>query len=266
MTEGTATTAGARAHARAQERAAEQPPLPEGVELDNVTWAETVAGGGYAHAVLAPGTLVELTDLDGDACAAVLVYNALETHERLNVADTVKVQWQVYTSEGQVLLSDQGRALATVVADSSGRHDSFYGVSTRDRNERRYGDGSPQGPSPAGRELLKLAAAKHGLGPRDLPPALTFFQGVRITPEGTPQWRGSAGAGTSIRFRAEMPLIVLIANTAHPRDPRENFACGRLQIVSWRTGTEVDLEKDADPERRRAYRNTTDYLRARGLR
>ncbi|WP_045746516.1 urea amidolyase associated protein UAAP1 [Actinoplanes rectilineatus] len=262
----TATTAGAKAHARAQESATPvtRPDPPEGVDPASVTWSEIVAGGGYAHAVLAPGTLLELTDLDGDACAGLLLYNALETHERLNVADTVKVQWQVYTAAGQILLSDQGRALATVVGDTSGRHDSFFGVGSRDRNERRYGDGSPQGPSPAGRELFKLAAAKHGLGPRDIPPALTFFQGVRIAADGTPEFLGSAGAGATLRLRADMPVVVLIANTAHPRDSREAYTCGRLGVVAWRPGSDVPTAEQG-PEARRAYRNTSDYLRARGL-
>ena len=37
------------------------------------------------------------------------------------------------------------------------------------------------GPSPAGRELFTLAAAKHGLTKRDLPPSVSFFKGVRVT-------------------------------------------------------------------------------------
>ncbi len=86
---GTATTAGARAHARAQEAAAEHvvPAAPDGVEA---FWAEQVAGGGYAHRVLARGTSVRLADPLGDACAHVLLFNADLTVERLNVADTVK--------------------------------------------------------------------------------------------------------------------------------------------------------------------------------
>ena len=209
-------------------------PLPPGIDPAGLVWAERVAGGGYSHRVVAPGTTIRLADLDGDACAHVLLYRADQPWERLNVADTVKVQWQAYLGVGQLLLSDQGRVLASIVADSSGHHDTICGASSRRRNEERYGAGSAEGPSPAGRELLLLAAAKHGLGPRDLPPSISFFKGVRVDPgSGALAWTGSAGAGAAVELRAELSLIVLIANTAHPLDVRPAWCCGTLEILAW---------------------------------
>ena len=64
-------------------------------------------------------------DIDGDACVQLLVHSAQRPAERLNVADTVKVQWQAYPGTGTVLLSDMGRALMTVVDDTSAHHDCF---------------------------------------------------------------------------------------------------------------------------------------------
>jgi len=277
----TSTTAGARAHARAQEgtvvvaapvRPASGWPgagagAEAGVDADRLVWAETVAGGGYSHKVLARGTTLRLTDLAGDACAHLLLFNADQSFERLNVADTVKVQWQVYAAAGQLLLSDQGRVLATVVADSSGRHDTIYGTSTAVRNTARYGDGAAQGPTPAGRELFALAAAKNGLTRRDLPPSVSFFQGVTIDDAGRPGFTGSAGAGASVTLRTEMPVIVLIANTAHPLDDRAAYTSTALEVLAWAdtATTPADPLWDASPEGRRAFVNTADYLAARGL-
>ncbi|KHL16090.1 UNVERIFIED_CONTAM: urea carboxylase [Mumia flava] len=269
---GTATTAGARAHARAQEAQAlsegfARPAPPPGVTPDDVVWAERIAGGGYSHRRITRGTCVRLVDVAGDACAHVLAYNALAPWERLNVADTVKVQWQVYAGAGRLLLSDQGRVLASVVEDTSGHHDTIYGTSTQARNERRYGDGSPEGPSPAGRELLVLGAAKHGLGRRDVVPSVSYFQGVRIDDEGRPHPTGSAGAGGSVVLRAEMPLILLVADVPHPLDPRDEYVATPLDVVAWRdrpTGPDDPLW-DATPEGRRAFENTRDYLRSGGL-
>lgn len=126
----TATTAGAREHARAQAGAhadamrtvpaTAATDLPDGVEPETVVWDETVAGGGYAHRVLARGTSIHLVDLEGDACANLVLFDALDPSERLNVADTVKVQWQAYLGRGSLLLSDRGRVLASIVADTSG--------------------------------------------------------------------------------------------------------------------------------------------------
>lgn len=241
---------------------------PSHVPAHAMRWAERVPGGSYTHKVLARGTELRMTDVEGDSCASLLIYNALETHERLNVADTVKVQWQVYSGRGQVLFSDQGRALATVTEDTSGRHDSIYGTSSQLRNEERYGDGAPEGPSPAGRELFTLAAAKHGLGRRDIPPSLSFFQGITIGEGGVPEYLGPAGPNTHVTLRMEMPAVVLIANTAHPMDPRAEYSCGLLDIHAWEgqpTGEDDELWH-LTPEGRRAFTNTADYLTARGIR
>ncbi|WP_421742371.1 urea amidolyase associated protein UAAP1 [Cellulomonas sp.] len=275
----TGTTAGAREHARAQEAAAvgtvptlpvrparDWPTPPSEVDPATLVHAEVVAGGGYTHLAVARGTQVRLTDLVGDACAHVLAYRLDRPWERLNVADTVKVQWQVYLTAGHLLLSDQGRVLASIVGDTSAHQDALYGTSSRARNEERYGDGSAQGPTPAGRELFALAAAKHDLARRDLPPSISFFQGVRIDDDGRPVFEGSAGPGASLTLRAEAPLLLLVANTAHPLDPRE-YVSTPLEVLAWRgePTAETDPLWTATPEGRRAFVNTLADLTARGL-
>jgi urea carboxylase-associated protein 2 len=273
----TSTTHGARDHARAQGGtvveamptlpASAWPAPPAGVDADTLTWAEVVAGGNYTNKVVARGTTIRLTDLAGDACANVLLFNADQPWERLNVADTVKVPWQAYVSAGHPLLSDQGRVLATVVEDGSGHHDALCGTTSRLANAARYGDGEAQGPSPAGRELLLLGALKHGLGPRDVPPSLSFFQRVRVEEDGGLTFAGSAGPGASVTLRAELPLVVLIANVPHPLDPRESYMCTSLEVLAWRGAPTApdDPLWSASPEGERAYLNTMDYAGARGL-
>ncbi|TRO66025.1 urea amidolyase associated protein UAAP1 [Streptomyces sp. IB201691-2A2] len=271
----TATTYGARAHARAQEgtRADAMPVVPASAwpappcEAGHLVWAETVAGGNYTHKVLARGTELRLTDLKGDACAHLLLFAADRPWERLNVADTVKVQWNAYLGEGQLLLSDQGRVLASVIADTSGRHDALCGTSGLVRNAERYGDGTPQSESPAGRELFKLAAAKNGLAPRDLPPSLSFFQGVEVGEDGSLDFTGSAGPGAGVTLRTEQDVTVLLANVPHPADPREAYTSTPLEVLAWRAEAtrSGDPLWEATPEGHRAFLNTAEFLAARGI-
>jgi urea carboxylase-associated protein 2 len=226
-------------------------PAPAGL-----VWLETVAGGGYTHGVLARGTELRLSDPTGDACAHLLLFARDRPWERLNAADTVKVQWNAFLGAGRLLLSDQGRVLASLVSDSAVA-----------RNTARYGDGSPHGPSPAGRALFELAAAKHGLSRRDLPPSISFFQGVRVEPDGSLEFTGSAGPGTTVTLRAEQPLTVLLANVPHPLDPRPGYVCGPLEVRA-RPGRPTgpgDPLWDDTPEGRRAFANTAGFLTAGGL-
>jgi len=269
----TSTTASARAHARAQEGtiaaampvvpAAAWPAPPEGVAADRLVWAETVPGGRYATKVLGRGTRVRLRDLDGRACAHVLLHRADAPWERLNVADTVKVPWQAYVGAGHPLLSDAGRVLATVVADTSGHHDALCGTTSASMNGAKYGAGELHSSSPAGRELFTVAAAKHGLAPRDLPPSLSFFHGVRVAPDGALVSTGTAGADTYVDLLLHLPVIVSIANTAHPLDPSPEFATTALEILAWSAPEDLDALPNDDPEYRRAVLNTEDAWTAR---
>lgn len=225
-------------------------------------WAETVGGGSYTSLEVAAGTSIELVDVDGDACAHVAIVNALLRDERLNVADTMKVQWQAYPGEGTILLSDRGRALATMTADDSGCHDALTGTSTRAAVARRHGDGAAHSPTPAGRELLLLAAAKQGLEARDLPPTITFFRGVTVDGDGAFSAPRSAGPGRRVVLRADLPLVVLIANVPHPLDPRPEYVVSPLRVRAWVGDAPATAET---PERKRAYANTSAWAQLRGV-
>lgn len=90
--------------------------LPPGVTASDVVWDETIAGGGYASRQINRGTRLRLTDLHGDGCVSMLLFNAERPVERLNIADTLKIQWNGYLSAGCFLLSDMGRVLMGVLA------------------------------------------------------------------------------------------------------------------------------------------------------
>jgi urea carboxylase-associated protein 2 len=272
----TNTTRGARDHARAQAGvrittmptvpASSFPSPPPGVDRAALTWAETVAGGGYASRVISRGTTLRLTDLEGEACAHLLLYNADQPWERLNIADTVKVPWQVYLTTGHPLLSDQGRALATIVGDTAAaNHDALCGAAPAAVHEQRHGDGSAYGPTPAARELLKLAAAKHALEPRDIPPSPSFFKRVRVQDNGDLRLDVDAQPGGHVEIKAELPLIVLVANAPHRLDERAAYTCTPLQILAWRgTPTQPrDPLWSSTPELERALWNTHEYVYAR---
>ncbi|RVW07181.1 DUF1989 domain-containing protein [Prescottella agglutinans] len=264
----TSTTATARAHARAQAGASTDampvvpatawPAPPEGVAAERLVWAETVPGGRYTSKVLARGTRLRLRDLDGNACAHLLLFRADAPWERINAADTVKVPWQAYLGSGHPLLSDAGRVLATVVADTSRHHDALCGTTSAAANLAKYGAGALHSASPAGRELFTVAAAKHDLGPRDLPPSLSFFHGVRVAPDGALAGTGTAGPGVHVDLLVHLPVIVLVANTAHPLDPAPDFATTPLELLAWSAPDELDTLPNDDPEYRRAVLNTED--------
>jgi uncharacterized protein len=270
----TADPNSAREHARAQGATrveamptvpgSEAKDLPPGVEPDSVVWEETIAAGGYASKLMDRGARLRLIDLYGDACASLLVFNAEAAHERLNVADTIKVQWNAYLGAGKLLLSDMGRALFSIVEDSAGTHDAFCGASNEAANARKYGDGAGYGPSPSARDRFLKALAKHGLARRDAHPCINLFKGVRIGADGATQLdHGPFAPGRAIVLRAEMSVLVVIANCPHVLDPRERYTVTPLRATAWRgpVTPQSDPIRNGAPEALRAFLNVEDYYR-----
>lgn len=238
--------------------------LPAGVTEDDLLWEETIAAGGYATRRLARGARLRLIDLKGDACASLLIFNAEMPTERLNVADTVKVQWNAYLGQGKLLLSDMGRVLMSLLEDGAGTHDTFCGTSNAASNTAKYGAGANSGPHPNGRDRFLLGAAKHGLQRRDVHPCVTLFKGTRIAADGTilPEV-GPFGPGRAVILRAEMEVIVVFANCPHVLDPRGDWTVTPLRATAWRgpVTPESDPLRTATPEGLRAFQNVEDYFR-----
>lgn len=232
----TNSTDGARSHARDQAATARMrvPTAPDAA--GGTLWAEVVPAGSYATAVLGRGTRLRLADPDGGACAHLLLFRAGATWERLNVADTMKVPWQAYLGGGHPLLSDQGRLLATIVADTSGHHDTLCGMTE------------------AGRAQMLLGVHKHGMDVRDVAPSLSFFKGVRVADDGGLSFTGSAGAGKSVDLLIHLPVVAVLANAAHPLDP--SAAVTDLDVLAWRAGSELTEPVNTEPEYLRALFNT----------
>jgi urea carboxylase-associated protein 2 len=269
----TADPSGAREHARVQAgtRVEAMPTLPasaaadrpDGVAAADMLWEETIAAGGYAAKQLDRGARLRLVDLHGDASPSMLIFNADNRAERLNVADTIKIQWNAYLGAGKLLLSDMGRVLMSILADDAEGHDVFCGASNERTNAAKYGEGGNSGPFPNARDRFLLAAAKFGLDKRDVHPCVNFFKPVQIADDGATKLEpGPFSPGRALTLRAEMNLLVMIANCPHVLDPRKTYSVTPLRVSAWRgpvTGP-ADLIRNDTPEGLRAFENVEDYF------
>jgi urea carboxylase-associated protein 2 len=269
----TATTYGARDHARAQGgttvRGMPTLPvstavdLPAGVAAADLIWDEVLEAGEYSAHRIPRGAIVRLVDLEGDGCAHVAIHHAALPSERLNLADTTKVQWQMYPTEGSVLLSDRGRVLMAIDRDTSGHHDTICSAPNRAAHDAKYGEGGVEGRYPNARDRLIVALAKFGLDRRDLPPTVSFFKGVRVDADGTLRLDPVPGRqGTHVDLRAELDVFFSVANVPHVLDRRPDYSCTAVRITAWRAAPRS--ERPATPELQRAYENTDDWLLGSG--
>ncbi len=229
------------------------PPPP--IAADRVIATETIAGGWYWWTQLRQGEVLRIAQTHGPASVALVCWNAKDTSERLNLPDTVKVQWDTRVQKGRVLFSDMGRVLLSVIEDSSGgAHDVLLGGSTAAANAEKY----PGVTTRNTRDNLVLAAGKLGLSRRDLPMALTLFAPVRVMDDdGSFAWQPQLLNGSDyVELRAEMDLLVALSNCPHPLDPAPHYAPNPVDITRYAAEiSDDDLCRTATAEAVRGFEN-----------
>ena len=234
----------------------EASPLPaEPIAAGDIIANETIAGGWYWSTLLRKGEALRIAQAYGPASVALVCWSARDTSERLNLPDTVKVQWDTRIQKGRVLFSDMGRVLLSVTEDSSGgAHDVLLGGSTAASNAEKY----PGLATRNTRDNLVLAAGKLGLSRRDLPMALTLFAPVRVADDdGRFAWQPDLLKGCDyVDLRAEMDLLVALSTCPHPLDPRPDYAPYAAEITRYRTRiVPDDLCRSATAEAVRGFAN-----------
>jgi uncharacterized protein len=208
--------------------------LPPATALDGAPIApdaiisrETVPAGWYAIVRLRRGEALRILDDEGVSSVSLIGWREEDSSERINCADTVKVQWIAAIAKGRVILTDMGRVLLSVIEDTSGAHDLLMGGSTAASTAAAYGE-----PTRNTHDNFVGAAAKLGLGLRDIPPCATFFAPVMVGPDGRFVWSvRRKRAGDFVDLRAEMNLLLAVSNCAHPLDPARPAATAAITLM-----------------------------------
>src|SRR5947208_7630067 len=130
---------------RAEGQGAAVQALPAATRLDKplapdaVIHRDTVPGGWYTLVNVARGQGLRIVNREGTSSVSMIAWNMADRSERINCADTVKVQWSAALRKGRLILTDMGRVAWSIVEDTSGAHDALAGGSTAASNLARYG-------------------------------------------------------------------------------------------------------------------------------
>ncbi len=193
---------------------------------------ETVAARAPWSAVLRAGETLRIVDLEGQQAVDTLIYSAHDTSERYSCQDTIAAQGSAYVGTGTALLSNEGRTLMTVTADTVGRHDTSAGACSCEANTVRFGHHTRY--MHACRENFVLAAARHGMTKRDIVGNINFFMNVPILPSGELAIDdGLSPPGGYVELRAETDVIVLISNCPQVNNPCNGFNPTPIRVLVW---------------------------------
>jgi urea carboxylase-associated protein 2 len=228
---------------------------------------EHLPGGGLWSWVLRRHTTLRITDLDGGANVGLMAYNAAAPLDRLNLPDTLKAQYTAKLTRGHVLMSDMGRALLSITADTCGWHDPLGGHGNAVLVRAKYGKRDYQTARNDwyrnAHDNFLVELGKHGLGKRDLVANVNFFSRLDVDDEGRMTFHaGNSKAGDAVDLRAEMDVLVVLNSCQHPLDPNPIYAPKAVQLSLLRTPAPAadDYCRNFRGENQRSFTLTERYL------
>ncbi|MBT2658319.1 urea carboxylase-associated family protein [Bacillus sp. ISL-18] len=224
------------------------------------------AGGKWSN-LIRRGKQITFTALEEGANISLLLYNANDLSERYNMPDTLKAQHTAHLTKGHVLMSDNGRVLASIIEDSLGWHDPLSGYTSRVFTNQKYGISTYQNERNdyyrSGEENFAVELFRNGLTPRDLMPVVNLFSKVYCDNDGNLHYVSDhSKKGDTITLRIEMDVILVFSNTPNPLNPAATYPSVPVQVII--TEAEPIQENDCcfnhRPENQRAFENTWEYL------
>lgn len=198
------------------------------------------SGEGWLHR-LAAGQVLRIIDLEGNQAVDTLFFDAADPANRYSAAQTIAAQQQIYLTRGSRLLSERGDALATIIGDTCGRHDTLGGACAAESNQVRYGLHKRCMHSCRDTFLLQLATSPLALqapgGPltkRDLTHNVNFFMNVPVTRDGGLTFAdGISRPGLHVEVLAERDLLVLISNCPQLNNPCNGYDPTPIRLLIW---------------------------------
>lgn len=235
-------------------------------------WSKVLKPGEKWSGNIGRGKYIHFKALGNDANISMLMYNMRDTSERYNMPDTTKAQYTYHLTRGNVLMSDNGRVLASIVEDSTGWNDTISGYTTRSFTDEQYGKTTYQEQRNdwyrCGEENFKMELIRNNMTARDLVPCVNLFSKVYVNEDGSMNYvTDHCKEGATVTLRTEMDIIIVLSNTPNPLDPATEFPSVPVSIEVY-DAPEVDLTDECvnyRAENYRAFENTWDYYNLLGL-
>jgi urea carboxylase-associated protein 1 len=206
-----------------------------GLDPADAVLDEVVAAGEPWLRRLRQGQVLRIVDLEGNQAVDTLFFNADDPEEHYSLTHTIQKQRALYLGLGSTLMSSEGEAMLTIVADTCGRHDTLGGACSCESNTVRYA--LEKRFMHSCRDNFMAAIAKDPQGAlikRDIASNINFFMNVPVTPQGGLTFEdGISAPGKYVEMKAHMNLIVLISNCPQLNNPCNAYNPTPVRCLVW---------------------------------
>jgi len=178
------------------------------------------------------GQTIRIVDLEGQQAVDTLFYAVGDFAERYCAQSTLAAQGSAYIGPGTPLLSNRGRVMLSVAADTVGDHDTSAGACSCESNTVRFGHHTRY--MHACRENFVLEVTRHGMTKRDIVPNINFFMNVPILEDGELAIvDGGSKPGDYVELTAEMDVLCVISNCPQVNNPCNGFNPTPIRVLIW---------------------------------
>lgn len=237
------------------------------LKAEDITLDEVLPGGAKWSKIIKRGDKLRISTEDGLGSLSAMFYNADNTAERFNSADTVKLQHNAYFCKGRVLYSELGRVLLSITEDTTeGFFDAIAGISNPRIVKKNFGEGSFESIRnryyKSDRENFLIELGKYGMGKRDMIPAINFLRKVDIKEGSKLELSTERPKPQSyIELRAEMNVLLVLSNTPHVMEKGEyNPSDVQLTLHKAEALTQDDYCMNFSEQSQRAFVNNARYF------
>ena len=155
------------------------------------------------------GEILRIVDLEGQQAVDFLCYNADDSTDRYNAANTIKLNGNIYLGKNAGIWSVRARKLMTFVEDTCGSHDTLYGCCSVVIDDVRFGKNNGRGCQ----DNFETELAKHGLDSKDVVANINLFMYVPVENNGDIAIApGVSKAGDYVDLRAEIDVLAVLSN------------------------------------------------------
>lgn len=193
-------------------------------EKDAVYESLIPAGDGWMHP-LKKGQVLRIVDLEGNQGLDFLCYDLHNPEDHYSATQTIVRQKKLYINTGSVMVTESGKELLEIVADTCTCHDTMGGACATESNTVRYGHHTLHMKTCRDTFLMKISEHADKYSKVDLVPNINLFAQILKLPDGRFEFLdGISAPGSYVEFKALNDTMILISNCPQINNPCSGFA------------------------------------------
>lgn len=182
------------------------------------------AGDGWMHPLM-KGQVLRIVDLEGNQGLDFLCYDLHNPEDHYSATQTIVRQKKLYINAGTVLVTESGKELLKMVADTCTCHDTMGGACATESNTVRYGHHTLHMKTCRDTFIMEISEHADQYSKVDLVPNVNLFAQILKLPDGRFEFLdGISEPGSYIEFEAINDTMILISNCPQINNPCSGYA------------------------------------------